>query len=273
MGSVFAVVNQKGGVGKTTTAVNVAACLAASGERTLLVDTDPQGNATSGVGVVKSELEACIYDVLINEVPIERVIVPTETAALDLVPAKLDLAGADIELMSSMSRETKLKQALERVADRYEFMIIDCPPSLGLLTLGALCAADGVLIPLQCEYYALEGLSSLLNTVELIQKRLNPQLTLQGILLTMYDRRNSISTQVADEVRSYFEGKVFETVIPRNVRLSEAPSFGKPIILYDIRSPGSQSYLALAQELLGILDLARGVSCEELVHDANRQQA
>jgi len=249
MGSVFAVVNQKGGVGKTTTAVNVAACLAASGERTLLVDTDPQGNATSGVGVVKSELEACIYDVLINEVPIERVIVPTETAALDLVPAKLDLAGADIELMSSMSRETKLKQALERVADRYEFMIIDCPPSLGLLTVNVLTAARFVILPIQCEYYALEGISQLLRTIDLVHQHLNPDIEIAKVLLTMFDYRTNLSQQVVDEVRRFFGDRVSSVLVPRNVRLSEAPSHGRPIITYDPRSKGAEAYTKFAAEV------------------------
>ena len=249
MASVFAVVNQKGGVGKTTTAVNVAACLAASGERALLVDTDPQGNATSGVGVVKSELEVCMYDVLINEVPIERVILPTETPGLDLVPAKLDLAGADIELMSTMSRETKLKQALERVADRYEFVIIDCPPSLGLLTVNVLTAAQYVILPIQCEYYALEGISQLLKTVELVNQHLNPGLEIAKVLLTMFDYRTNLSQQVVDEVRRFFGDKVSTMLVPRNVRLSEAPSHGQPIISYDPKSKGAEAYTKFAAEV------------------------
>jgi len=249
MAAVFAVVNQKGGVGKTTTAVNVAACLAVSGERVLLVDTDPQGNATSGVGVVKSELEACIYDMLINEVPIERVIVPTETPGLDLVPAKLDLAGADIELMSTMSRETKLKQALERVADRYEFVIIDCPPSLGLLTVNVLTAAQYVIMPIQCEYYALEGISQLLKTIDLVHQHLNPQIEIAKVLLTMFDYRTNLSQQVVDEVRRFFGDKVSTMVVPRNVRLSEAPSHGQPIISYDPKSKGAEAYTKFAAEV------------------------
>lgn len=249
MAAVFAVVNQKGGVGKTTTAVNVAACLAVSGERVLLVDTDPQGNATSGVGVVKSELEACIYDMLINEVPIERVIVPTDTPGLDLVPAKLDLAGADIELMSSMSRETKLKQALERVADRYEFVIIDCPPSLGLLTVNVLTAAQFVILPIQCEYYALEGISQLLKTIDLVHQHLNPQIEIAKVLLTMFDYRTNLSQQVVDEVRRFFGDKVSTMLVPRNVRLSEAPSHGQPIISYDPKSKGAEAYTKFAAEV------------------------
>lgn len=249
MAAIFAVVNQKGGVGKTTTAVNVAACLAVAGERVLLVDTDPQGNATSGVGVVKSELETCIYDMLINEVPIERVIVPTETPGLDLVPAKLDLAGADIELMSTMSRETKLKQALERVADRYEFVIIDCPPSLGLLTVNVLTAAHYVLLPIQCEYYALEGISQLLKTIDLVHQHLNPEIEIALVLLTMFDYRTNLSQQVVDEVRRFFGDKVSTMVVPRNVRLSEAPSHGQPIISYDPKSKGAEAYTKFAAEV------------------------
>lgn len=249
MAAVFAVVNQKGGVGKTTTAVNVAACLAVSGERVLLVDTDPQGNATSGVGVVKSELEACIYDMLINEVPIERVIVPTETPNLDLVPAKLDLAGADIELMSTMSRETKLKQALQRVAERYEFVIIDCPPSLGLLTVNVLTAAQFVILPIQCEYYALEGISQLLKTIDLVHQHLNPEIEIAKVLLTMFDYRTNLSQQVVDEVRRFFGDKVSTMLVPRNVRLSEAPSHGQPIIGYDPKSKGAEAYSKFAAEV------------------------
>jgi len=249
MASVFAVVNQKGGVGKTTTAVNVAACLAAAGERTLLVDTDPQGNATSGVGAVKAELEACVYDVLINEVPIERVIVPTETNGLDLVPAKLDLAGADIELMSTMSRETKLKQALGRVGDRYEFIIIDCPPSLGLLTVNVLTAAHYVILPIQCEFYALEGISQLLKTIDLVHQHLNPDIEIAKVLLTMFDYRTNLSQQVVDEVRGWFGERVSSVLVPRNVRLSEAPSHGRPIISYDPKSKGAEAYTKFAAEV------------------------
>lgn len=249
MAAVFAVVNQKGGVGKTTTSVNLAACLAVAGERVLLVDTDPQGNATSGVGVVKADLEACIYDMLINEVPIERVIVPTDTPGLDLVPAKLDLAGADIELMSSMSRETKLKQALERVADRYEFVIIDCPPSLGLLTVNVLTAAQYVILPIQCEYYALEGISQLLKTIDLVHQHLNPTIEIAKVLLTMFDYRTNLSQQVVDEVRRFFGDKVSTMLVPRNVRLSEAPSHGQPIITYDPKSKGAEAYTKFSAEV------------------------
>jgi len=250
MSRVFAVVNQKGGVGKTTTAVNLAACLGVAGKRSLLVDTDPQGNATSGVGVVKSELERCIYDVLINDVPIEQVIVKTENVGLDLVPAKLDLAGADIELMSMMSRETKLKQALDRVNDHYDYIVIDCPPSLGLLTVNVLTAAQFVLLPIQCEYYALEGISQLLKTVELVRQHLNPGLEIAKVLLTMFDYRTRLSEQVVEEVRRFFGGKVSSVVVPRNVRLSEAPSHGKPIIAYDPKSKGAEAYTMFAAEVI-----------------------
>lgn len=223
--------------------------MAVAGERVLLVDTDPQGNATSGVGVVKSELEACIYDMLINEVAIERVIVPTETPGLDLVPAKLDLAGADIELMSTMSRETKLKQALERVADRYEFVIIDCPPSLGLLTVNVLTAAQYVILPIQCEYYALEGISQLLKTIDLVHQHLNPTIEIAKVLLTMFDYRTNLSQQVVDEVKRFFGDKVSGMLVPRNVRLSEAPSHGQPIISYDPKSKGAEAYTKFAAEV------------------------
>lgn len=250
MSAVFAVVNQKGGVGKTTTAVNTAACLADAGVRTLLVDTDPQGNASSGVGVVKSELGSCIYDVLINDEPTRQAIVHTETPRLDLVPAKLDLAGADIELMSMMSRETKLKQALEQVEQDYEFIIIDCPPSLGLLTVNVLTAARYVILPIQCEYYALEGISQLLRTIDLVRQHLNPELEIAKVLLTMFDYRTNLSQQVVDEVRRFFGELVSSVLVPRNVRLSEAPSHGKPIVSYDPKSKGAEAYTKFAAEVI-----------------------
>lgn len=250
MGKTFAVVNQKGGVGKTTTAVNVAACAAAEGERVLLVDTDPQGNATSGVGVVKSGLETCIYDVLVNDEPIENVVIRTETPNLELIPARLDLAGADIELMSMMSREMKLKNALAQVKDDYSIIIIDCPPSLGLITINVLTAADYVILPIQCEYYALEGISQLLRTIELVRQHLNPALGIAKVLLTMYDYRTNLSQQVVKEVQTFFPDQVSEVVVPRNVRLSEAPSHGLPIIAYDPKSKGAEAYRRFSAEVV-----------------------
>lgn len=250
MAHTFAVVNQKGGVGKTTTAVNLAACIAEQGKSVLLVDTDPQGNATSGVGVVKSDLVACVYDALINEYPIDKVVVGTALKNLYLVPARLDLAGADIELMSTMSRERKLRSALELVQDSYEYIVIDCPPSLGLLTINVLTATKYIILPIQCEYYALEGISQLLKTVELVKQHLNPGIEVSHVLLTMFDYRTNLSQQVVFEVQNFFGDKVSPTVIPRNVRLSEAPSHGRPIITYDPRSKGSEAYRKFAAEVI-----------------------
>ncbi len=250
MGRIVTVANQKGGVGKTTTAVNMGASLAAAEKTVLVVDIDPQGNATSGLGVDPRELEVSTYDVIIGACEPVDSIRPSSLDYLDILPASRDLAGAEVELVTSEQREQRLGIALEKLRSRYEFIIIDCPPSLGLLTLNALCAADSVIVPLQCEYYALEGLSRLVETISIIRQDLNPTLEVDGILLTMFDARTSLSEQVAREVRDNFNGRVFDTVIPRNVRLSESPSFGKPIILYDARSRGSQGYLEFAREYL-----------------------
>jgi chromosome partitioning protein len=248
---IIAIANQKGGVGKTTTAINLGACLAVAEKRTLVIDTDPQGNATSGLGIDKDELEKSIYDVLIEEAPIEGVVVhKVHFPYLDVVPATRDLVGAEVELVSRRNRETILRRAIDSVRDQYDFILIDCPPSLGLLTLNTLAASDSVLIPIQCEFYALEGLSQLLNTVTIVQKNLNPALQIEGVLLTMYDGRLNLSRQVADEAKEYFGPKVYKTTIPRNVRIAEAPSFGKPIVLYDILSVGAKSYLSLAKEVI-----------------------
>jgi chromosome partitioning protein len=248
---VIAIANQKGGVGKTTTAVNLAASLAAAEQRTLLIDGDPQGNATSGVGLSKDQLTATVYDVLIGDrTATDATIHSVQFKRLDVIPATPDLAGAEVELVDRQNRERLMLNAVQSVRDQYDWILIDCPPSLGLITLNMLAAADALLIPLQCEYYALEGLSQLLNTVHLIQHSVNQALAIDGVLLTMYDARLNLSRQVADEAREYFGNQVFETVIPRNVRLAEAPSFGKPIILYDVASVGAQAYMNVAKELM-----------------------
>ncbi|MDQ6830312.1 MAG: AAA family ATPase [Gemmatimonadota bacterium] len=251
MGRVIAIANQKGGVGKTTTAVNLAASLAVAEQRTLLIDGDPQGNATSGIGVAKENLDKTVYDALIGDTDLDSVIVRSvQFAHLDVAPATPDLAGAEIELVDHSRRERAMLEAINTVRDRYDYILIDCPPSLGLITVNMLVAADAILIPLQCEYYALEGLSQLLGTVHLIQRSLNEKLAIDGVLLTMYDARLNLSRQVAADAREYFGPKVFQSVVPRNVRLAEAPSFGKPIILYDIASVGAQAYMSVARELL-----------------------
>lgn len=247
---IISVANQKGGVGKTTTTVNLGASLAYLGKKVLLVDIDAQGNATSGVGIRKPDVKEDIYDILVNEVDIKETILPTSRENLFIVPATLQLAGAEIELTSMMARESRLKLALDEIKADYDYILIDCPPSLGHLTINAFTASDSILIPVQCEYYALEGLSQLLNTVRLVQKHFNPDLAIEGVLLTMFDARTNLGAEVVEEVRRYFQEKVYETVIPRNVRLSEAPSHGMSIIDYDIRSKGAEVYQALAKEVL-----------------------
>lgn len=250
MGKVIAIANQKGGVGKTTTAVNIAASLAAAEKKVLLIDSDPQGNSTSGMGIDKSQITGSTYDLFTGKRTVDEIKRTTHFSWLDVVPAKIDLVGVEVELIQMIARERVLKKALQPVRNQYDYLFIDCPPSLGLLTVNALTAADSVLIPVQCEFYALEGLSALMNTVKLIKQDLNPELQVEGVLLTMYDGRNNLAEQVADEVRKFFGSKVFNTMIHRNVTLSEAPSHGKPVLLYDIRSRGAQSYLDLAREVL-----------------------
>lgn len=250
MGKCIAVANQKGGVGKTTTSVNLSSCLAAYGRKVLLIDTDPQGNASSGVGAQKEQIEKSVYDVLINGDDINEVITATEYHNLYLCPSNIDLAGAEIELVSETKREFLLKDALSKVKDEYDFIIIDCPPSLGLLTLNSFVCADSIIIPIQCEYYALEGLSQLTNTIRKIKGAFNPSLEIEGVLLTMYDTRTNLSVQVAREVKKYYGAKLYKSVIPRNVRLSEAPSFGQPINVYDKSSKGSACYMNLASEVI-----------------------
>ncbi|MGC4378772.1 AAA family ATPase [Fictibacillus sp. Mic-4] len=251
MAKIIAIANQKGGVGKTTTSVNLGACLGYFGKKVLLVDIDPQGNATSGVGVDKGDIDQCIYNVLVEDVDVKDIIVETLCEGLHILPSTIQLAGAEIELVSTISREVRLKRALAAVEGNYDYIIIDCPPSLGLLTINSLTAAHAVLIPVQCEYYALEGLSQLLNTVRLVQKHLNTDLMIDGVLLTMLDARTNLGIQVIEEVKKYFQDKVYHTIIPRNVRLSEAPSHGKPIIIYDPKSRGAEVYLELAKEVMG----------------------
>lgn len=250
MGYVIALANQKGGVGKTTTSVNLGACLAQLGQRVLLIDIDPQGNATSGTGIQKSNIEQDVYDVLINDVELKDTILQTAHEGLDIVPTTIQLSGAEIELTSMMARETRLQDAIKTVTDNYDYILIDCPPSLGLLTINAFTASDSILIPVQSEYYALEGLSQLLNTIKLVQKHFNPELKIEGVLMTMYDARTNLGQQVNAEVQKFFGDKVYDAIIPRNVRLSEAPSHGLPIIDYDPKSKGAQVYMALAKEVL-----------------------
>lgn len=249
MGKIISIFNQKGGVGKTTTAINLAAYVGSLGKRVLTVDIDPQGNTSSGLGIDKDKLEYSMYDVIMGISP-EKVIVGTEVENVDIIPSKVDLAGAEIELTAKMSRETKVKDALLAVKKDYDYIFIDCPPSLGLLTINALTASDSVLIPIQCEFYALEGVQQLMNTIQLIKKSLNPALEIQGVVMSMFDGRTRLSIEVVEEVKKYFKGKVYATIIPRNVKLAEAPSYGMPIMLYDKSCKGAEAYLELAQEFL-----------------------
>lgn len=262
MGRVISIANQKGGVGKTTTAVNVSAILAKKGKKVMLIDADPQGNASSGLGLEK-DMENSLYDVLINDANIEDTLQNTELKTLKVCPSNMDLAGAEVELVSEMSREQRLKEKLDEVKDEFDFVIIDCPPSLGLITLNAFTASDSVLIPVQCEYFALEGLGQLLNTINLVKKHLNKTLEIEGAVLTMYDMRTNLSNQVVKEVKRYFEDKVYKTVIPRNIKLSEAPSFGMPIIMYDAKSKGARAYEKLAKELLKNTEDRKKINEEE----------
>lgn len=252
MAKVIAVANQKGGVGKTTTAVNLSSCVAFRNKKVLLIDLDPQGNATTGMGINKNELSQSSYDVLINDVSIYDVQICTKQETLKLCPSSIKLAGAEVELVSAISRENKLRDAVEEIKEDYDYIFIDCPPSLGLITLNALTASDTVLVPIQCEFYALEGLTQLMGTVKLVQKHLNKKLLVEGVVMTMFDARTNLSIEVVEEVRRHFGNKVYNTIIPRNVKLSEAPSYGLPIILYDEKSKGSEAYLKLADEFIEV---------------------
>lgn len=251
MGKAIAIFNQKGGVGKTTTNINLAACLAIKGKKILILDIDPQGNTTSGMGIVKKDLEYSTYDVLIDrDLDVKECIINTRVSGLDIIPASTDLAGAEIELVAQKGRELRLKHAIDQIKDDYDYIFIDCPPSLGLLTINSLTAVDSVLIPIQCEFYALEGVSQLMSTIELVKKNMNPKLEIQGVILSMFDGRTNLSIQVVQEVKKYFRNKVYSTVIPRNVRLAEAPSYGMPITEYDPKSKGAEAYTEFAEEFI-----------------------
>jgi len=264
MGKIIAICNQKGGTGKTTSATNLATYVAMAGKRVLLVDLDPQANTTSGLGINKHNIQKSTYHVLLEELEIKEIIQPTSVNTLYLAPANLDLTGAEVELVSILGREYRLKKALVKEKENFDFFFIDCPPSLGLLTINALCAADSLIIPVQCEYYALEGITQLIHTIKLVKENLNPELTIEGVLLTMADFRTNLTKEVIQEVRNYFQEKVYHTIIPRNIRLSEAPSFGQPIALYDKDSLGAQKYAELAQEFLGLLPVRLDNSKEKL---------
>ncbi len=265
MAKVIALANQKGGVGKTTTAINLAACLAVLEQRILLIDADPQANATSGMGFDIRTIKTSIYECLIDDLDPNGIILNTEVEKLDLIPSHIDLVGAEIEMTNLPDREKILKSVIAKIEDKYDFILIDCSPSLGLITLNALTGADSVLIPVQCEYFALEGLGKLLNTIKIVQSRLNPSLEIEGFLLTMYDARLRLSNQVVEEVKKHFQQMVFETIIQRNIRLSEAPSFGKPVVMYDINSTGSVNYLNLARELLQNNDKTKISNSEKVI--------
>lgn len=260
MGKIITICNQKGGTGKTTSAINIASFLAISGKKTLLVDLDPQANATSGIGVNKHNIQKSTYHVLLEELEVKEILQPTAVNNLLLAPSNLDLTGAEVELVGALGREYRLKRALQKEKDNFDFIVIDSPPSLGLLTINGLCAADSVLIPVQCEYYALEGLTQLTNTVRLVKDNLNPNLKIEGVLLTMADYRTNLTKEVIQEARNYFKEKVYTTVIPRNIRLTEAPSFGKPVVLYDKESLGAQKYEELTREILGQPPAAQTIS-------------
>ena len=250
MGRTIAIANQKGGVGKSTTAINLSSCLGEMGQKVLTIDMDPQGNTTSGMGVEKNEVENTIYELLLGESKLEDCIIPLKFDNLSLVPSNVNLAGAEIELIGVDDKEFILKKAIDQVRDQYDFIIIDCPPSLNMLTINAMTTADTVLVPIQCEYYALEGLSQLMHTIELVQERLNPELEMEGVVFTMYDARTNLSMQVVENVKDHLNQKVYKTMIPRNIRLAEAPSYGMPINLYDAKSAGAESYMALADEVI-----------------------
>ncbi len=250
MGTVFAIANQKGGVGKTTTAINLSACMAQSGKKVLIIDIDPQGNATSGLGIDKRGIEKSVYNVLIHDCKAKEAVIPTDIDNLSMIPSSIELAGAEIELVSLMGRERMLAKALKEIRDEYDFILIDAPPSLGLLTLNSLAAADKVIVPIQCEFYALEGLSQLVKTINLVKKHINKELVIEGVVLTMFDSRTNLSIQVVDEVKKFFKAKVHRVIIPRNVRLGEAPSHGKPITSYDSRCPGAVAYKEMADEII-----------------------